>query len=276
MSITTPTIISAAVDYLTVTTRNTDYTEYLLGEGHRFMQQEIRNGATEEKSGFQGYAGRQAGAVFWGFRADGAILRVSGPAAQGVAELLDWERVKATRIDVQVTVALPEYDPGVALRLHQRNVERRRKGDARVPPSPLYNGREGEGDEYKIGVRSSPRYGRLYDKWKESGDEAYRNAWRWECEFKKMVAPEVVATLASNGWSASACIAIVSTQFGAWHCAPIFRGDALAAKGSKGRRDADAERVLTWLARQVAPAIEKLRAAGYEDAALEALGWKRG
>lgn len=275
MPIQSPEIISAAVDWITVTSSTPDHTEYLLGEGHRLLQQEVRNGATEQKSGFQGYTGRAAGSVFWGLRKDGALLRHSGPGAHSTCELLDWARVKATRVDVQVTARYGEYHDDLAARTSQLVSERQKMDDPRVPPSPDFRKRHGRGDEFRVGARSSPRYGRLYDKWRESGEDWAKYAWRWECEFKKMVAPATVLTLARHGWSPEACASVVNAQWRAWHLNPPWRGGALPVAGSIGRRDSDPERVLRWLKTQVAPAVEKLIVAGYEDAALTALGWNR-
>lgn len=265
-------IASAAVDYITVTTKNVDFIDYLVGEGVRLAEQAVQLGDVTKKAGFQGYAGRRTGPVFWGVRHDGALLVVSGAAAQGACELLDWERVKPTRIDLQVTVRYRPHRPFIARALNELMRERLKLGLPDVPPSPVFIDRHGRGDQFTVGVRSSPRYGRIYDKQEESGSEAYLGCWRYEVEYKRICAVDAVRRCAEAGWSAETCIGLVAAQYAAWHIFTPFGGGTPIVLGSIGRRDADAERTLRWLRTQVAPSIEKLHRTATRDEIIEALG----
>lgn len=161
-------LVGAGVDWITCTATSAPGRANLTRLWAKYSAQEGRKGAVTKKSAFQGFQGAGCGSVFFGRREEVLLLRVSSGLADEVFAELDLGEVKMTRIDLQLTFRLAAYDGGIAEVL----AHRREKGraDQSVPLKPtqdLHMG-FGKGDTLSIGSRSSPRYGRIYDKQKES------------------------------------------------------------------------------------------------------------
>lgn len=260
------------IDYLTITSKVGEGKKALVQLWLKHRAQLERLGDTLKKQGFQGYQGEACGPLMFGRKEDSFLLKLSSGGALELFSEVPWEHCHCSRIDLEVTIQLPSYNPLIAKALS----DRRKAYFARIgkPPKPIqeYPDRAGRGDEFKIGSRESPRYGRVYDKWKESKDERYLNCWRWEVEYKGVVAPKIVEFLLQEKSLHGAIQAALLGQFDEWGIeVPIVANGVLVA-GSIGRRAFDSERVMNWLGKQVAPSIERLSGTVDRESILEALG----
>lgn len=263
---------SAGIDYLTVTSTSGAGKKALVLLWMKRRQQLEVLGDVVKKGGFQGYQGETCGPLFFGRREDSFLLKESSAGAEQLYHQIPWKECNCTRIDLQATVKLEQYFGRVSDVLHQRRAAWfEAKG---IEPKPIqdHHDRTGRGNELRIGSRESPRYGRVYDKDKESGDERYRNCWRFEVEYKKMLAPKIVEFLQQEKSLHGAILDALLGQFDDWQIElPVVANGVLVA-GSIGRREFATDRSMKWLATQVAPSIERLLATVDRESILEALG----
>lgn len=264
--------ISVGIDWLTVTAGEPGPIRALLNAATKRRGILERLGETNKKGAFQGYVGQHTGPLFIGARQDGILVKESGGTAEELFGLVDWTGVHCSRIDLQATVRLPEYDPTIAQELRVRRAAAKADKDGKLKPRQEYIGREGNGDELRIGSRESPRYGRVYDKQAQSGDERYLRAWRFEVEFKKVMAPKIVEYLTAAPSRHGAIVEALIGQFTDWGIEIPIVGDGVLVAGSIGRREFNTDRAMTWLRSQVAPSVERLLGTVSQEDILDALG----
>lgn len=265
-------IIAAGVDALTVTSTLPAAQECLLYIFNRGAAQAERLGDNRKKMGFQGFQGWKIGPWFYGRREDLWLLRVMGAPAHDCFHDLPWPGLNCSRVDVQITLQLPAYDSTVARQVGDLRKAAATEAKGKPRPAQDLHGLYSEGQTLDIGSRESPRFGRVYNKQEESGEEVYERSWRFEVEYKKVCAPLVAAWLRQEPDLRIAAIQSCVGQFEEWGV-PLAVGVAgKLIAGSIGRRDFDSERSMKWLREQVAPTIEKLRKTVDQESIEEALG----
>jgi DNA relaxase NicK len=263
---------SWGVDYLRATSKTDAGKKAILIAWAQYRAQLERHGDVLKKGGMQGFKGESIGALFYGRKDDTFMLQVSGQLADEVFPKLPWEHLNCTRLDLQVTLQYAEDRPMLAAELGAARAKPFTDVGQEPDPIQSLDHNYGRGDTLDIGSRSSPRYGRIYDKQRESKDERYKRCWRFEIELKGIMAPKAVADLLAGSSLDRGVASLVGGQFAAWgiHITLPVAGRYLA--GSIGRREFDSERSLTWLSSQVAPSIEKLLRTVDRETIIEALG----
>jgi len=262
-------IVGIGVDYLTVTAKEVGKRSELQSQAELMSSIAERNGGQRKPWKSQGYDGWKCGAVTYGWREDSAILKLSGDVPAHVLMLMSKTGYHCTRIDVQVTARSnrhwPLYGESAMLQAEwdrecavgtpeNRNWQKIKRIDGR-----------GEGDTIKVGSRSSMRYGRLYDKGAQSGEERYWNCWRWEYEYKKEMAPIVLQRIANAGASVDVIGGIVAGQYMEQCFKLPWELDKRLCLDGPQRVESDAERKLQWLRRQVKPTLDWLLEQGHID-----------
>lgn len=265
-------LAGAGIDWITCTATSPAGRSNLTRLWAKYSAQESRKGAATKKSAFQGFQGAGCGAVFFGRREEVLLFRVSSSLADEVFPELDHQEVKLTRIDLQLTFRLAAYNGRIAEELADRRERARQDPAAPLVPSQSLLKGFGRGDTLTIGSRSSPRYGRIYDKQKESATEAYERCWRYEIEYKRVMAPKVAQWLAGQPDRAAAIVGAVKGEFEGWGIECPTNAAPARVAGSIGRRTFDTDRALAWLRSQVAPSVEKLLGTVGPFDILEALG----
>jgi DNA relaxase NicK len=220
---------------------------------------------------FLDYKGYQLDSVFAGVRGDGVIFQVSGALARRA-----WQAVpmiaKATRIDLALTVHF-EYDmPFLAMALG-KEATRYEFGAGKEPDLTLFHSLREKGDTLTVGSRESAFYGRIYDKYRESGNsENFAYSWRWETELKRELAPHVLSEYRDSLNRPHAVSSIVAGMFADRGVECV--GLTIPVRGvgrSLDRDETTYEAKIKHLRRNVAPMIHKLRADGAPDQFLAAL-----
>lgn len=263
-------IYDVGVDWLTLSAPEGGPALALHDKGRELLKREMENGGTAKASGFEGYKGTMVNDLFVGWRIDGAVVRCGGRAAGEYWHDLAKVWAHATRLDVRVDARLngdtEGYIPYVA---HARR--RPRAANGREARARLILG-FGFGDSLLVGSRSAMRYGRLYDKASESGDARYARVLRWECEFKDLMAVEVLNRLVrSQDWTQEV-LALVETQFRTWGYPPPWKGTGATVSCQVDRSPSDAAKGMKWLVNSVAPAVERLSVHFTREELLRALG----
>lgn len=266
-------LIEAGVDWLTLTASNETVAAQLSALWPSIVSRETDNGGIPTERPLLGYTGVMVNGQFYGSRADGWMLRVTGESANHWAKQLVATAAKVTRIDVQVTVRTEHYraDLGRVERA-QAKVNRAALPGRNWAKMPMHDG-DGEGDTVFVGSRTSARYGRIYDKQKESGDDRYERCWRYEVEYKDELAPLAATELRAVDDIARFAIGLCRSQFTDWGFDwPYPNGVDVVAPRAGGVKS-DTQRTLDWLLIQVRPSIGKLLDAGLDrDVILESLG----
>lgn len=223
-----------------------------------------------------GYVGSKSEHAAYGSGAQGSILQVSGGAAD-VLRHLDFPSGRASRCDVAITLWYEQDNPMVAERVAERSAAVSKTRGAVAWSVNLRRG-YGKGDTAYIGARTSDRYIRVYDKWRQSKErEEYKYAWRVEVEYKNAPAAALWARAHKGECTRETLAATVREECrrkGVWlpalepaTCAPVVAAPSV-------RTSVDSR--LAWLQGQVAPAVEKLLQAGVSrDTILTALGLQR-
>jgi len=258
------TLKQAAVDWITITAANGSAAQRLYKEGCTLLDIQKRLGNKVIKQQPHGYEGTHCGAVFIGRNGDAVMLRVTGCIAHEAATILQDVDVTITRIDVQTTWQIEGVDATWA-ECEQRNALRKRSSLGLYHLSHIRHilG-NGKGDTTMVGSRTSPRYGRLYDKARESGEARYDNCWRYEVEYKQEVARNVWVELCKDNFSTRTIVGIVSEQYQSWMFDVDFmEGVSVPIEGA-GRAKVDAQKKLEWIQSQVVPSMEFIVEAGYK------------
>lgn len=221
-----------------------------------------------------GYRGRKAGSVFVGERDKDAMLEAKGHMSEIAYREAYNEHIHYSRLDLQITVRLPERDLeyGKARRkeatAHNNTipVARRRKIHAHDDDDGGYT--------VYVGSRLSEQFGRCYNKEAEDADPAYECCWRYEVELHNDSATRmghILRQYGANSWTA--CRSLVGNWFvekGVY--VPWDWSDNYEIERVRGKVVSDIHRRLEWLAKQVAPTVASLTAAGYRDNVVSALG----
>ena len=223
-----------------------------------------------------GYEGFRCGSFFFGRRGASTMLIVSSADALGIAPVVDWENCHATRIDLQVT-SWRDFVANWA-QIQKENLVRAIEENTgnKLPEPVIISPREGKGDTLAIGDRSSPRFGRLYDKGAESDDEYYANSWRYEVEYKGAAVAHILRGLRQARFSARYILNTVAGQYDNWRIERTFAAESPIRPAALGRRKTDTDRKLEWLSTQVRGTVDKLRKLGLELDVLAALGFLDG
>jgi len=270
MSDNPPRVKEAQVDWLTLTFRDGGKWKAAELAAEHALDQEKGDGADESVLRFQGYDGRQAGRVGFGVRDDGALVRLSGELADaGLRDLLPLAS-NVSRIDLAVTVQLPPHYPNPMTEGFRLGpITKPARGSA---PDYQIIQHSRQGTTLYVGNRRSPRFGRVYDKWRESQLDFYRGCTRYELEAKGKLAARLAAAVAFAADRRSTIRVLVRDYFEPRGVvAPWADDDDDMHISSYRPRTSDFSR-LHWLGTQVKGVVDDLRARGRGADVAAALG----
>lgn len=265
-------VLDARLDWLTVTTRDGNGADELCRVGAEMVGIEQQMGNLPQPFIWRKYAGQHCGAVSYGNRQDGAIVELSGWAAEtwfsNVYALAD----NVTRIDVCVTARYPELTEGVARAGYDDSLCWRPPNGIR-PSAELRFSSDG-GSTFYLGKRGSDVFARLYDKQRESPKEPdYQWCWRWECEYKAELASAVARGYSGASDRSSYAQQLVYGHFARRGIAVPWQPSGNIVQVQHHRAATDSSKRLAWLQASVRPVVQRLMAAGYASQAATALGF---
>jgi hypothetical protein len=262
-------LVGAGVDYITVTASSRLHQRSLHQIGQELLVQAIGDGGNERPFTAWGYDGTKCGPVSLGDRPGSTILRVSGVSAARAGADIIRAADNVSRIDLQSTVRFARDVQGLG-RAHDRELQRINRQRVRPLVANVIV-THGRGDTCNVGSRFSYYKGRIYDKFRESDDEAFRRCWRYEVECKGDGAKKAARYIIEHDNDPEAIAASVDNWFRARGITPRYRSTLDGSLGPIGRTDTDATRQLRWLSRQVAPVAKRLEKVYGRDAVLAVL-----
>jgi DNA relaxase NicK len=267
--------LEAAIDWLTCTWKkesefSSNHIEACIG----FEQALMKQGHQQDMAVWQGYAGRKTGTFFVGERTDGYVCKVSGSAAHHAFTSIYRPDMHVSRIDLQVTTWVMDNHSELGLTaLNQARIAKM-TGKVKHPVTITHYEDDSGGFTMYLGKRLSKAYARLYNKEVESGDEYYRNAWRYEVELHNQTASDTATELLFGLFPMEdAIVSAVWAYFRNKGVHPSFPSSCAGFEVVLPRRDETTiERSLVWLEKQVRPTVARLCAIGYTSSVLAALG----
>jgi len=188
--------VCSGVDWITVTQRPGAEMEILRQQAYALAAVELSRGEFGRPWFASGYEGFSVGGVFYGERYDGCIFQLSG-----VVSAAHWQRAyehcaSVTRIDLQVTVCTRE-DPYVVLQRHWKELKRH-AAKMQKPPKHRIIVDGSKAVTLYSGAPASARYGRIYDKGRESKQKAFQSCVRYELVLRGRKAKAVTCLLSRS------------------------------------------------------------------------------
>jgi len=235
--------------------------------------QEVDNGHKQVPYKLSDMEGARTGHVCWAKSKTHLLVEFRGAMAEAVYPLYYDVMSKATRLDLALDVWLESHDHSVAeqaFRIATRYMTE--KGWNKVRKMPVLV-TSANGDTCYLGSRSSAMYFRIYDKWLQSKDDYYENAWRFEVELKSDKAHIVHQQIQERRETSSSGVAEITN--GLHKMGVLLQGFAPEGKQCKVPYVAtpkDVTSKLLWLSKSVRPTLEELRKRGFESAAYAVLG----
>lgn len=225
--------------------------------------QERADGAETSNFRTHGYEMWLCGAIACGRRADGALLKLSGEAAE--RHLYDLSRFwsNVTRVDLALTLRCAPVWKDIGAIHYAEALAFLAANPTSAQPSHIENARDG--DTCYLGKRTSDFYFRCYNKQAEceaerdeKGAQHYAGCWRYELEIKgpnALVQANRYAEVVETGPYVQTLLYDYAVKHG---LCPLFGPEGPQALVSGFRRRSDRESKLRWLAHSVRPTLEWL------------------
>lgn len=220
-----------------------------------------------------GYRGKAVDSSFLGLGPIGMWLVVSGPEAERGLDAVLPSGARVTRVDIALTVRLESDSPTMAREVRQQAMRHRRKIDERHREQVTFYTSTGGGETVYLGAPSSDRRLRVYDKWRESGDDSFKHCWRFELQYRHERAEQIFrgAQAASDRKAALSGTVLAHV---AEREIDVLGGLRISdlVHTSIPRRPDDAAKKLAWLSTSVKPAVKRLLTVYDREVILMALG----
>jgi hypothetical protein len=220
-----------------------------------------------------GFDGWESGGCFVGSNETMHYAQFAGKYANDAYTYVEHPKVHVSRIDLQLTVKYNielikegRYQYAQSIYFNKSLPEYRQR------KIHLYAGSDG-GDTIYVGSPSSDLRGRIYNKAKQSNEQAYERSWRYEVVYRNEYALRMFRRIIAQVDEAPA---IILSKVLEWY---YERGIVVLDVGTSGSYPiappvapkSDVERKLRWIRNQVIPTIRKLAELGYAEELMEAI-----
>lgn len=262
-------LIEHGIDWLTTTAREPKMIKRLVDEGDRIICDARSAGDDVRPFKWKGFEGWCVEGCDVGIRYDCGMVRVHGKTAHD-----EWSKVAHlgqnwTRIDLQQTYRITDCEVDVFLAKCWRSVKRTKLHGK--PVKWHYRRDVSDGDTLEIGRRSSEKFGRAYNKAKESKMDHYERCIRFEGEFKGDCAWSIVSELMrrpNDGTANSVYLRSFLLERGI-SLRPLSDGSSALNCYAK---PADVDRYIGWLRKCVSSGVRSAIERRGVDAVIDALG----
>lgn len=277
-------ILGVGIDYITATSSRRASTDTLADFGHWLVSQEMAQGCKRGNYRAQGYRGAAAGRAAYGLGYNGTIVRLSSTCAAEYWQQLTGVAERVTRLDLQVTTR-NERQCAFRIANHHKEAKTAPTRRGRKAQFKCFYGPQGA-ETLTIGSRSSERYGRIYDKGLESGEEQYHQSVRYELELHRESAMSAALHIDSQMDEQREVLALVS-EFFSVHALRLgfydrvspqvldrnhLRSQKSGFASTAMQSIPEHVRFLRYISVCIKPGIQRLLAAGFEQEVFSALG----
>lgn len=217
-----------------------------------------------------GFTGESVRHCSFGHRSEATVGVLSGNVANSFFDDVCRRATKVSRVDIAVTVKTEPPLEGVARRAYEQLIAAG-PGKRNGATASVIESSDGSSTSY-LGRRISDKWLRVYDKWRESGDDEYRGCWRYELEVKNAPAMDLCRYLLASTDRASDVAATVYRHCTARGLKPIYTPDAEGLLLLAPRAPTELEQRVNWLAKSVSKAAQEVSSALGPTALLRILG----
>jgi DNA relaxase NicK len=191
----------------------------------------------------------------------------AGKYANDAYPMIEHTKVHVSRIDLQITVQYSiellkegKFQYARAIRHNKGLPEHKRR------KINLFLGSDG-GDTVYLGSPTSEVRGRLYNKDKQSGEQAYQRSWRYEVVYRNKRADSVFRRVSNSGDATARVICDEVVNWWAERGVNVLDVERNAGNTSAPPKEprTDVARKLRWIKNQVVPTIRKLAEMGYAE-----------
>lgn len=261
---------SVGVDTVTCSAALDDNGNPLLDMAYQLMLDEVAHKSKLsrfQRAVFRGYQSKHVG---WGVSRGRCLVELRGNAAYNHALHAIGLAERVSRLDVQVSVFQHPYDHDMALNIY---LGARTKAAQRGRPSTFrMQGESDGGTTLYVGSGASRYQARLYERFYKSHDKADKDVWRYEVQTRRERAMQMADILRESENTLHTVQGAVHRHFERRGVVPIFDPSAAVDIPPLPEPETDAERSLRWLGSSVAPALDRHRAWGSYQEAIQALG----
>lgn len=217
--------------------------------------------------------GMRVGSAAWLKSKTHLLAEARGECAERIYPFYTEKQGKATRIDIALTIWFESYDSNIAADCYEKAtrylVESGKAERRRMPV--IFGGLDGW--TCYLGSRKSDRFFRIYDKDKQSNEDRYKQAWRFEIECKGKIAENLWNRLknpVTRGHIMQSELIEYLNDNGL--VLKGFNATFGATKAGQASIPSDVKRKIEWLNKQIRPAVQDLIERGFEAEMYEALG----
>jgi hypothetical protein len=254
-------LVNVGLDYLRLTADDENEKASLLAASEIILLQDAKLGYTPRPGGQIGFYGRRGRHCFFGKRNEWAMLQVSGFACRDNFNTLLRQRSRATRLDIQVTLRIPGGIDALMVLCKTSSINARPGNGKKWKTKSIDE--DGRIQTIYIGKRASEWFGRIYDKYAESGDEAYKDCVRFEIEIKGQAARDVWTQMKESNRPHAFCNTVVIEWF-ARHGITIENHLLQENVPDIPRREKPSEdKKVAWLANMVSGTVAYLCGTGH-------------
>lgn len=269
MPANTDQFVSVGVDYLTCTFQGKKEAKYGATKAFDLLETEMGRGNFRKPWAMSGFNGFAAGSVQVGEREGDVLVRISSHVAADHWRDIAERATNCSRIDYQVTTRNGR-DPARRIKSHWKEARKfKQAGKSKAAVAAFFG--DGICPTLYLGRRVSNRFGRIYDKEKESGDDRWNGCVRYEVEFKNEAAHSMMCTLLAQPDPALSVAANCLQMFQdrgihlTWFLQGVGNYSCIAPPNDVMRR-------LQWLQTQVKPSVALLFSLGLGPEVEKVLG----
>lgn len=270
MSQTVDTVWEGTIDWITATAREPRQVSALVCLGESLVDLQVSADYKRKPWSRWGFTGESSRCVSFGRRGDESVLVLSSYLADCNFPIVLGRADHISRLDLAVTVRTVPHQEGVA-RKHYADFVKAGAGGRKGAVASLIQSTDGGSTTY-LGRRISDKWLRIYDKWRESKDDAYKGCWRYELETKNAVAMGLARQLADGPTRPGRIAATVYQHCFTRGTQPIYSPNAEPVYLFSPRPSTDLERQCEWLATNVAGTAQIVASAIGPDKLLTILG----
>lgn len=250
------TIIESRVDWLTVSAKSPERLHGIAGIAAQGLLNEQMRGERLRTFHSLGWDTARAGMWTLAQNEKGGYVSVGGEDAERWSRSLLMLANHCSRIDYCTTIQFPtgldNPIPAIMKDLNEAYGE-----DRLADNIQRYSGLKKDRG-ITIGRRTSPFFGRIYDKTLQSRGLYPRSCWRFEIELKRHASEHEHSLYLVEPKRLDLAGRIVRDHFRHWNVdVPGIHGPTIRL-AKQLRKPSDADRALAWLARQVRPTVEWL------------------